>query len=191
MDIFKRNSLYAGVNLPQPTHRETIEDKFPEMDSSTTDILNNMICSEPQDRLSCDKLLQHKFFADHAEQFEKEISEAIRKDANSIRKKVKRRGSHNHESYRRSDSSSKHRKSKSKKYHSQNIETDSKYYKKNKKSYHNGYSNHSKKISKQRTSSPGNYEMMENNSPEMSDSHTTNAVSIKNNKYVSSNITFL
>lgn len=117
VEIFRKNPLYVGVNFPTTTRRESLGDKFAsKMDKNMLDVLTHMLCNEPLDRLTCQELLEHEYFAPHARQFEKEIAEASRRDeanlSGLLKKKSKHRSTTSSEGRRKRSGNSKHRKSK-------------------------------------------------------------------------------
>ncbi|RLN65452.1 hypothetical protein BBJ29_001155, partial [Phytophthora kernoviae] len=95
-DLFRKNSLYVGVKLPQATDLEPLEMRFSNLDKTSLDFLRQTIVDEPLDRWTCAELFKHPFFANMHDTFEAELQEAIARDLNDtaiLRKKRARKPS--------------------------------------------------------------------------------------------------
>ncbi|OQR81823.1 cyclin-dependent kinase-like [Thraustotheca clavata] len=79
-ELFRKNSLYVGVKLPEVTEIETLEDKFPQLDKLAIDFLHQTVQDEPLDRWTCKELLQHPYVAEYAAFYEQQLKENIAKD---------------------------------------------------------------------------------------------------------------
>ncbi|EQC42668.1 CMGC/CDKL protein kinase [Saprolegnia diclina VS20] len=79
-ELFRKNSLYVGVKLPEVTSIETLEDRFPQLDKVAIDFLHQTVQDEPLDRWTCSELLKHPFVAEGAELFEQQLKINIAKD---------------------------------------------------------------------------------------------------------------
>ncbi|KDO21222.1 CMGC/CDKL protein kinase [Saprolegnia parasitica CBS 223.65] len=79
-ELFRKNSLYVGVKLPEVTSVETLEDRFPQLDKVAIDFLHQTVQDEPLDRWTCSELLEHPFVAEGAELFEQQLKINIAKD---------------------------------------------------------------------------------------------------------------
>lgn len=97
-EIFRKNPLYVGVKLPEPTSRESLQQRFTDVDPNIVDIMQCCLQLAPSLRSSCDSLLEHPFFHGFAEDFDRELSAAVEKDREEslafakLRKKIKSRG---------------------------------------------------------------------------------------------------
>lgn len=81
-ELFRKNSLYVGVKLPQSADREPLESRFPQFDGPALDFIKQTIRDEPLDRWTCSELLSHSFFGSSHAQYESELQAAIAKDLN-------------------------------------------------------------------------------------------------------------
>ncbi|OQR94537.1 cyclin-dependent kinase-like [Achlya hypogyna] len=79
-ELFRKNSLYVGVKLPEVTQVETLEDRFPHLDKVAIDFLHQTVQDEPLDRWTCSELLLHPYVAEGAEMFEQQLKINIAKD---------------------------------------------------------------------------------------------------------------
>ncbi|KAF0757796.1 hypothetical protein AaE_004148, partial [Aphanomyces astaci] len=79
-ELFRKNSLYVGVKLPEVSDVETLEDRFPQFDKVAIDFLKQTVQDEPLDRWTCAELLQHPLIADGADEFDLQLRECIAKD---------------------------------------------------------------------------------------------------------------
>ncbi|XP_031785487.1 cyclin-dependent kinase-like 1 isoform X3 [Nasonia vitripennis] len=64
MAIFQQNEFFAGISLPTPQTLTPLETVLPETSSSTLqmDFLKKCLDKEPDQRWTCDQLLQHVYF---------------------------------------------------------------------------------------------------------------------------------
>ncbi|TMW57594.1 hypothetical protein Poli38472_003519 [Pythium oligandrum] len=89
-ELFKKNSLYIGVKLPQSSEKEPLDARFTHFDKHAMDLLKQTIKEEPLDRWTCSELLNHPFFDNAGDVYEQELQDAIQRDLNdtmALRKK--------------------------------------------------------------------------------------------------------
>ncbi|KAF0731953.1 hypothetical protein Ae201684_010904 [Aphanomyces euteiches] len=79
-ELFRKNSLYVGVKLPEVTEVETLEERFPQLDKVAIDFLKQTVQDEPLDRWTCSELLKHPLISENAEFYEQQLRENIAKD---------------------------------------------------------------------------------------------------------------
>eukprot|EP00992_Anisonema_acinus_P012831 TRINITY_DN8380_c0_g1_i1.p1 TRINITY_DN8380_c0_g1~~TRINITY_DN8380_c0_g1_i1.p1 ORF type:complete len:666 (-),score=147.70 TRINITY_DN8380_c0_g1_i1:157-2154(-) len=96
VDIFKRNPLYVGIELPKPLDIDTIEKRFaPTQQKYLLGLLQQCLHYDPEHRNSCAQLLASDFFTGQGfdKWFEDELRQIMEKDANPLvvkRKKNRR-----------------------------------------------------------------------------------------------------
>ncbi|XP_072552475.1 cyclin-dependent kinase-like 4 [Salminus brasiliensis] len=61
-EIFYRNPLFSGVRLPEPTDREPLHTRFPQLTGSTADLTQKCLQMDPEKRAQSSQLLLHDFF---------------------------------------------------------------------------------------------------------------------------------
>ncbi|ETW00409.1 CMGC/CDKL protein kinase, variant 2 [Aphanomyces invadans] len=79
-ELFRKNSLYVGVKLPEVTEVESLEDRFPQLDKVSIDFLKQTVQDEPLDRWTCAELLKHPLIAEGAQEYDEQLRESIAKD---------------------------------------------------------------------------------------------------------------
>ncbi|XP_075421445.1 cyclin-dependent kinase-like 2 isoform X3 [Ascaphus truei] len=93
-ELFYKNPLFAGVNLPEIREVEPLEKRYLKLSPSVLDLAKNCLQIDPDKRPSCMTLLQHDLFKKDgfSERFSQEISVKIQKfskDNPSHPKKIK------------------------------------------------------------------------------------------------------
>ncbi|XP_046642037.1 cyclin-dependent kinase-like 4 isoform X2 [Daphnia pulicaria] len=64
MKVFKNNEFFAGLSIPEPDVRESIESKMPrDFSIDGMDFLKKCLDRDPSKRYTCDQLLRHPYFA--------------------------------------------------------------------------------------------------------------------------------
>ncbi|KAL6484065.1 hypothetical protein MHYP_G00089380 [Metynnis hypsauchen] len=61
-DVFYRNPLFSGVRLPEPTEREPLHSRFPQLTGTTADLTQKCLQMDPERRAQSSQLLHHDFF---------------------------------------------------------------------------------------------------------------------------------
>ncbi|KAF0683496.1 Aste57867_24448 [Aphanomyces stellatus] len=95
-ELFRKNSLYVGVKLPQVTEVETLEERFPHLDKVAIDFLKQTVQDEPLDRWTCSELLKHPLIAEGADGFEQQLRESMARDVQDNMIKQPRRAKKGH-----------------------------------------------------------------------------------------------
>ncbi|XP_015925431.1 cyclin-dependent kinase-like 4 isoform X2 [Parasteatoda tepidariorum] len=63
MQVFRSNDFFAGVTIPEPDVRESLENKIPKhVHEHGVDFLKRCLDKDPQKRYPCAQLLNHPFF---------------------------------------------------------------------------------------------------------------------------------
>ncbi|XP_028393404.1 cyclin-dependent kinase-like 4 isoform X1 [Dendronephthya gigantea] len=73
IQIFSNNQFFRGLQIPEPSKRETLEEKFPYIPQPAMSFLKGCLVMEPDSRLTCAELLEHKYFDGFRERFEPEL----------------------------------------------------------------------------------------------------------------------
>lgn len=64
MKVFKNNEFFAGLSIPEPEVRESIDSKMPrDFSTEGMDFLKKCLDKDPSKRYTCDQLLRHPYFA--------------------------------------------------------------------------------------------------------------------------------
>ncbi|XP_022251996.1 cyclin-dependent kinase-like 4 isoform X1 [Limulus polyphemus] len=64
MQIFRSNNFFAGVNIPEPEVRDSLDNKLPKfIDDSGLDFLKKCLDKDPQKRYTCEELLKHPYLS--------------------------------------------------------------------------------------------------------------------------------
>uniref|UniRef100_T1E1S1 cyclin-dependent kinase n=1 Tax=Cupiennius salei TaxID=6928 RepID=T1E1S1_CUPSA len=63
MQVFRSNDFFAGVSIPEPDVRESLESKIPKhVHEHGLDFIKRCLDKDPQKRYTCAQLLKHPFF---------------------------------------------------------------------------------------------------------------------------------
>ncbi|NXJ13150.1 CDKL2 protein, partial [Odontophorus gujanensis] len=61
-ELFCKNSLFAGMRLPEVKEAESLDRRYPKLSASVLDLAKKCLQIDPDKRPSCDELLQSDFF---------------------------------------------------------------------------------------------------------------------------------
>ena len=86
MQSFQANTYFRGLQIPTPQTIETLEAKFPGLESSTLSFLKSCLVMEPTLRLICDELLDHFYFDGFREWFEPHLDTLVAKELRKVPK---------------------------------------------------------------------------------------------------------
>ncbi|EDO49500.1 predicted protein [Nematostella vectensis] len=90
IQIFSQNHFFRGLQIPEPTTREPLEMKYSHISTDALSFMKGCLVMEPNDRLTCEELLDHKYFKDSRDLFESELQEKIPKNQQSQNLKSKK-----------------------------------------------------------------------------------------------------
>ncbi|XP_046859108.1 cyclin-dependent kinase-like 4 isoform X2 [Xenia sp. Carnegie-2017] len=90
IQIFSNNQFFRGLQIPEPSKRETLEEKFPFIPPQAMNFLKGCLVMEPDSRLTCAELLEHKYFDGFREQFETELLALFSKNQEQHPTKLKK-----------------------------------------------------------------------------------------------------
>ncbi|CUG91203.1 mitogen-activated protein kinase, putative [Bodo saltans] len=83
VQIFRRNPLYANVELPPSTICETLDDRFPSVPKSWIAFLKACLKNDPDQRESCSSLMSMPYFSDKnfRNEYENELKMIFEKES--------------------------------------------------------------------------------------------------------------
>jgi cyclin-dependent kinase-like len=86
VQIFRRNPLYANVELPPSTISETLDDRFPNVPKSWIAFLKACLKNDPDQRESCSSLMSMPYFSDKnfRNEYENELKMIFEKESRQV-----------------------------------------------------------------------------------------------------------
>uniref|UniRef100_A0A4W5LBQ8 Protein kinase domain-containing protein n=1 Tax=Hucho hucho TaxID=62062 RepID=A0A4W5LBQ8_9TELE len=81
-ELFYKNPVFSGVSLPEVTETEPIQQRYPTLSTTTTDLTKRCLQMDPASRSQCSDLLQHQLFTNDGFhlRFVQELNAKIQKD---------------------------------------------------------------------------------------------------------------
>ncbi|XP_012936798.1 cyclin-dependent kinase-like 1 [Aplysia californica] len=61
LEIFSNNAFFKGMKIPEPDTQEPLEERYPGMGVNAMDFLQNCVKLNPEERLTCNQLIQHPY----------------------------------------------------------------------------------------------------------------------------------
>merc|ERR1712142_1365896 len=74
IQIFSNNQFFRGLSVPDPGTLDPLENKFPTSSKETLDFMKGCLVMEPNDRLTCKKLIDHAYFDKDRDFLESELA---------------------------------------------------------------------------------------------------------------------
>lgn len=86
VQIFRRNPLYANVELPPSTICETLDDRFPSVPKNWIAFLKACLKNDPDQRESCSSLMSMPYFSDRnfRNEYENELKMIFEKESRQL-----------------------------------------------------------------------------------------------------------
>ncbi|XP_071234478.1 cyclin-dependent kinase-like 4 isoform X1 [Salvelinus alpinus] len=81
-ELFYKNPVFSGVSLPEVTETEPLQQRYPKLSTTTTDLTQRCLQMDPDRRSQCSDLLQHQLFTNDGFhlRFVQELNAKIQKD---------------------------------------------------------------------------------------------------------------
>ncbi|XP_045567355.1 cyclin-dependent kinase-like 2 isoform X3 [Salmo salar] len=81
-ELFYENPVFSGVRLPEVTETEPLQQRYPKLSTTTTDLTQRCLQMDPDRRSQCSDLLQHQLFTNDGFhlRFVQELNGKIQKD---------------------------------------------------------------------------------------------------------------
>nr|XP_046175562.1 cyclin-dependent kinase-like 4 isoform X2 [Oncorhynchus gorbuscha] len=81
-ELFYKNPVFSGVSLPEVTETEPLQQRYPKLSTTATDLTQRCLQMDPDRRSQCSDLLQHQLFTNDGFhiRFVQELNAKIQKD---------------------------------------------------------------------------------------------------------------
>eukprot|EP00232_Nephroselmis_pyriformis_P024027 CAMPEP_0182866016 /NCGR_PEP_ID=MMETSP0034_2-20130328/7988_1 /TAXON_ID=156128 /ORGANISM="Nephroselmis pyriformis, Strain CCMP717" /LENGTH=462 /DNA_ID=CAMNT_0024998339 /DNA_START=151 /DNA_END=1536 /DNA_ORIENTATION=+ len=91
LDCMRRNPLFAGMRMPAAHELDPLETRFPQFDPTILQFLKKCLHHDPEQRPSCEQLLQLPYFRGVGDFFDADFRRALEKDREMYQQSLKRR----------------------------------------------------------------------------------------------------